>query len=70
MDKGGRLCIVDYNKDAPDGPPAQIRVPPEQVIQEMNNAGWVQIQKEKTDELDKITSPLFFTRLFTPKTSL
>jgi len=68
MQPDGRLCIVDYTKDAPEGPPAEIRVPAEQVIQELEKAGWMQIQRKETDIMAKI-APGFFTLVFTPRKS-
>lgn len=38
---GGRVAIVDFRKDAPDGPPAHFRFTPEQIQQEMAEAGYV-----------------------------
>jgi cyclopropane fatty-acyl-phospholipid synthase-like methyltransferase len=37
----GRVAIVDFRKDAPDGPPAHFRFTPEQIQQEMAAAGYV-----------------------------
>lgn len=37
---GGRVAIVDFRKDAPDGPPAHFRFTPEQVRNEMTQAGY------------------------------
>jgi SAM-dependent methyltransferase len=37
---GGRVAIVDYRKDAPDGPPAEFRFEPEQIVAEMQKAGY------------------------------
>jgi cyclopropane fatty-acyl-phospholipid synthase-like methyltransferase len=36
----GRIAIVDFRKDAPDGPPAQFRFEPDQIIKEMQEAGF------------------------------
>lgn len=37
---GGRVAIIDFKPDAPDGPPKEFRFPPEKVKQEMANAGY------------------------------
>ena len=37
---GGRVAIVDFRKDAPDGPPAHFRFTPEQITGEMKDAGY------------------------------
>ena len=36
----GRLVIVDFKADSPNGPPAQHRIPPEKVTEELNAAGY------------------------------
>ena len=36
----GRLAIVDYKVDAPEGPPVEMRIPPEKVIAELEAAGY------------------------------
>jgi SAM-dependent methyltransferase len=36
----GRVAIVDYRKDAPSGPPMEFRFEPEQIIEEMRQAGY------------------------------
>ncbi len=38
---GGEVMIVDFNHDAPFGPPAHARIPPEQVIAELSAGGLV-----------------------------
>jgi hypothetical protein len=40
----GRLAIVDFKADSPSGPPAQHRVLPEKVTQELNAAGYSLIE--------------------------
>jgi cyclopropane fatty-acyl-phospholipid synthase-like methyltransferase len=40
----GRLAIVDFKADSPSGPPAQHRVLPERVTQELNAAGYSLIE--------------------------
>lgn len=37
---GGRIAIVDFRKDAPDGPPVHFRFTPEQIQEEMKQAGY------------------------------
>ena len=37
---GGRIAIVDFRKDAPDGPPAHFRFTPQQIQDEMKQAGY------------------------------
>lgn len=38
---GGRIAIIDFRKDAPEGPPAHFRFTPERIKQEMADAGYV-----------------------------
>lgn len=37
---GGRLAIVDFKKDSPDGPPVEFRFTPEQITAELTKAGF------------------------------
>ncbi len=37
---GGRVAIIDFRKSAPDGPPAHFRFTPEQIQDEMKQAGY------------------------------
>lgn len=37
---GGWLAIVDFKADSPSGPPAQYRISPEQITEELNAAGY------------------------------
>jgi cyclopropane fatty-acyl-phospholipid synthase-like methyltransferase len=37
---GGRIAIVDFRKDAPDGPPVHFRFTPQQIQDEMKQAGF------------------------------
>ncbi len=37
---GGRIVIVDFRKDAPEGPPAHFRFTPQQIQDEMTQAGY------------------------------
>ena len=40
LKRGGRIAIVDFRKDAPDGPPAHFRFTPQQIQDEMKQAGY------------------------------
>ena len=42
---GGRLAIVDFKTDAPEGPPSALRIPPERVIAELEQAGYAFVAK-------------------------
>jgi SAM-dependent methyltransferase len=42
---GGRLAIVDFKTDAPEGPPPERRIPPEKVTVELEQAGYSLIAK-------------------------
>jgi predicted methyltransferase len=37
---GGRVAIIDFRLDAPEGPPKAARIAPEHVIGELNHAGY------------------------------
>ena len=37
---GGRIAIVDFRKDAPEGPPVHFRFTPQQIQDEMTQAGY------------------------------
>ena len=37
---GGRLAIIDFRMDSPEGPPAMARIPPDRVIAELASAGY------------------------------
>ncbi len=37
---GGRIAIIDFRMDSPEGPPKAARIAPEQVIAELENAGY------------------------------
>ena len=43
----GALMIVEYTKDAPDGPPAELRLDPKTVMDELSSAG---LAVERVDE--------------------
>lgn len=40
LTNGGRIAIVDYRKDTPSGPPVEFRFEPEQIVDEMREAGY------------------------------
>jgi len=42
---GGRLAVIDFRMDSPDGPPKAARIPPEQVKSEMQRAGYGLIEE-------------------------
>jgi predicted methyltransferase len=41
---GGRVAIIDFQLDSPEGPPRSARIPPENVKAELDRAGYVLIQ--------------------------
>jgi len=42
--RNGRLAIVDFRVDAPDGPPSELRLPPEKITAELDAAGYSLIE--------------------------
>jgi ubiquinone/menaquinone biosynthesis C-methylase UbiE len=40
----GRLAIVDFKADSPNGPPPQHRIPPEKVVEELGAAGYALVK--------------------------
>ncbi|WP_257451299.1 class I SAM-dependent methyltransferase [Archangium lipolyticum] len=40
---GGRVVIIDYRKESPRGPPAEHKLPPEQVRGELESVGFRQV---------------------------
>mgnify|MGYP001561664962 CR=1 FL=1 len=44
---GGRLAVIDFRMDAPDGPPKSARIAPEQVKAELKRAGYA-LDREHT----------------------
>ena len=38
---GGRLAVIDFRLDSPEGPPREARIPPEKVKAELAGAGYV-----------------------------
>jgi predicted methyltransferase len=43
---GGRLAIVDFKTEAPEGPPAKRRIPPEKVTGELEQAGYALVARQ------------------------
>ena len=41
----GRLVIIDFKADSPNGPPVQHRIPPERVMHELAGAGYALTEK-------------------------
>jgi ubiquinone/menaquinone biosynthesis C-methylase UbiE len=41
----GRLAIVDFKADTPDGPPVEHRISPEKVTEELNAAGYSLVER-------------------------
>jgi cyclopropane fatty-acyl-phospholipid synthase-like methyltransferase len=41
----GRLVIIDFKADSPNGPPPQYRIPPEQAADELAAAGYALVEK-------------------------
>ncbi len=42
---GGRIAIIDFRMDSPDGPPKRVRIAPDRVKTEMKGAGYALIQE-------------------------
>jgi ubiquinone/menaquinone biosynthesis C-methylase UbiE len=42
---GGRVAIIDFKQDSPDGPPKEFRFPPEKMKAEMAKAGYALAEK-------------------------
>jgi hypothetical protein len=40
LTSGGRVTIIDFRKDSPEGPPPEFRFEPDQIIGEMKQAGY------------------------------
>jgi ubiquinone/menaquinone biosynthesis C-methylase UbiE len=36
----GRVAVIDFRKDSPEGPPPEFRFEPEQIVEEMTHAGF------------------------------
>ena len=43
----GRLAIVDFKADSPNGPPPQHRIAPEKVAEELDAAGYSLLETHK-----------------------
>jgi cyclopropane fatty-acyl-phospholipid synthase-like methyltransferase len=43
----GRVAIVDFKVEAPDGPPSELRLPPEKITAELDAAGYSLIETHK-----------------------
>ena len=41
----GRLAIIDFKADSPNGPPPQYRIPPEQAVNELAAAGFTLVEQ-------------------------
>ena len=42
---GGRLAVIDFTLDSPEGPPKEVRIPPERVKQELSTAGYKLVEE-------------------------
>lgn len=42
---GGRIAIIDFRLDSPQGPPRRVRIAPERVKADLNRAGYVLVQE-------------------------
>ncbi len=42
---GGRIAIIDYRIDSPEGPPKSMRSTPEEIKDELNHAGYVLVRE-------------------------
>jgi cyclopropane fatty-acyl-phospholipid synthase-like methyltransferase len=40
LTQGGRIALIDFRKDSPEGPPAHFRFTPDQITKEMAAAGY------------------------------
>jgi len=45
LNSGGRVAIIDFRLDSPDGPPREARIAPDQVKAEMKKAGYVLVSE-------------------------
>jgi predicted methyltransferase len=44
---GGRIAIIDFRRDSPDGPPKSARIAPDEVKTELQRAGYTLVQDHK-----------------------
>ena len=44
---GGRIAIIDFRLDSPEGPPAVARIAPDRVTAEMKGAGYAMVQEHR-----------------------
>ena len=44
---GGRIAVVDFKKDAPEGPPKRMKISREQMIDQFSKAGYDMVRKHK-----------------------
>ena len=44
---GGRIAVVDFKKDAPEGPPKRMKILREQMIEEFSKAGYDMVREYK-----------------------
>ena len=44
---GGRIAVVDYKKNAPDGPPKRMKISREQMIEQFRKAGYDMVREYK-----------------------
>ena len=42
---GGRIAIIDFRMDSPDGPPKSARIAPDRVKAELKSAGYALVQE-------------------------
>lgn len=42
---GGRIAIIDFRTDSPDGPPKRVRIAPSRVKTELNGAGYALLEE-------------------------
>jgi SAM-dependent methyltransferase len=40
LNQGGRVAVIDFRPDSPDGPPRPARIAPQRVIEELDRAGY------------------------------
>ena len=45
LEPGGRVAIIDFRLDSPEGPPRAARISPDEVKAEMKKAGYVLVME-------------------------